>query len=175
MQSRHRYRALQAVEPKWEVSVVLAEPHCGQCTTSALAERAANCTTLALPDGALAQACGGAMPYARSLLRPSSLIQSVVHAGDSTVRTAAATTSRSCPSTASRSDASKDRIRPRNRVPVNYRSCATRSNSHCNRRTGRDCKSCGLSYTACATARTVTTTPTTTGHHKVFDGRRRSG
>ena len=29
------------------------------------------------------------MPYSRSLLRPSSLIQSVVQAGDSTVRTLA--------------------------------------------------------------------------------------
>jgi hypothetical protein len=32
-------------------------------------------------------ACGGATPYSCSLRRPSSLIQSVVQAGDSTVRT----------------------------------------------------------------------------------------
>ena len=36
---------------------------------------------------ARAAACGGAMPYSLSLRRPSSLIQSVVQAGDSTVRT----------------------------------------------------------------------------------------
>src|SRR5574343_143867 len=89
MQSRHRYRALQAVEPKWEVSVVLADPHCGQCTTSALAERAANFTTLAPPGGSLAQACGGAMPYARSFSRAASVLQSVVQAGASCVTTRA--------------------------------------------------------------------------------------
>ena len=46
------------MDPKCDVSVVLPEPHCGQCTTSALAPRAANCTTLAEPDAALAQAKG---------------------------------------------------------------------------------------------------------------------
>ena len=34
MQSRHRYSALQAVEPKCEISVVLVEPHWGQGTTA---------------------------------------------------------------------------------------------------------------------------------------------
>ena len=37
--------------------------------------------------GAVLAACGGAMPYSLSFCRPCSLIQSVVQAGDSTVRT----------------------------------------------------------------------------------------
>ena len=34
MQSKQRYMALQAVEPKRDTSVVLLELHCGQATSS---------------------------------------------------------------------------------------------------------------------------------------------
>ena len=34
MQSKQRYMALQAVEPKRDTSVVLLESHCGQATSS---------------------------------------------------------------------------------------------------------------------------------------------
>ncbi len=41
----------------------------------------------ATPDDATAP--GGAIPYSRSLRRPSALIQSVLHGGASTIRTSA--------------------------------------------------------------------------------------
>ena len=55
---------------------VFAEPQFGHSTTSA-------------PNRARRPPprCGGATPYSRSLRRPSSVIQSVVQAGFSTVRT----------------------------------------------------------------------------------------
>jgi hypothetical protein len=51
---------LQAVEPKCEVSVVLAEPHCGQATGAGAAARMKRTTLLARRRVSLA--CGGAMP-----------------------------------------------------------------------------------------------------------------
>ena len=63
MQSRHRYRALQAVEPKCEVSVVFCEPHWGQGTTSDAAALAEKRTTLETsPVLPWLPHCGGAMP-----------------------------------------------------------------------------------------------------------------
>ena len=69
----HTQSDLQAVEPKWLDSRVSWLPHCGQRGAMAI-------------DTGAAESCrpGGAMPYSWSLTRASSLIQSVVHGGDST-------------------------------------------------------------------------------------------
>ena len=75
-QATQRYSALQAVEPKADRRSVFVLPQRGHAT--ACARR---------PGGSAAPAApprlplGGAMPYSRSLRRPSSLIQSVVQAG----------------------------------------------------------------------------------------------
>ena len=61
MQSRQRYCALQAVEPKWEISVVLDEPHRGQGTSVAEGDLRAKRTTSEPPAGAWLAHCGGAM------------------------------------------------------------------------------------------------------------------
>ena len=53
--------ALQAVEPKGEVSVVWVEPHCGQGTVSRCRAWRENFSTL-VPAFALLPHCGGAMP-----------------------------------------------------------------------------------------------------------------
>jgi hypothetical protein len=59
MQARQVYMALQAVEPKCEVSVVLSEPHCGQDTLNG-EDGFIHCTRLcSLFNGLL---CGGAIP-----------------------------------------------------------------------------------------------------------------
>src|SRR5229473_8217336 len=71
-----RHSALHEVEPNSDSTSVSPEPHCGHATCST-----PNSARRELP------ASGGAMPYSRSLRRPSSLTQSVVQAGDSTVRT----------------------------------------------------------------------------------------
>src|SRR5438552_15794232 len=73
LQSRQRCSALHGVEPKRLISSVFEEPQRGHCAASSRR------LCLAAPFG------GGAMPYACSFSRPSSLIQSVVHGGDSTV------------------------------------------------------------------------------------------
>src|SRR5690606_13085135 len=73
--SSHEYSALQLVDPNRDNSRVFNEPHCGHFTDSA--NRTGPAATAALPVGA-------AMPYSASLRLPSSDIQSVVHAGDST-------------------------------------------------------------------------------------------
>ena len=77
-QDRQVHSALQGVEPKWLISRVSGEPQCGQRTENA---------SITGPSVACAAGPGGAIPYSRSLRRPLSLIQSVVHAGASTVRT----------------------------------------------------------------------------------------
>ena len=78
--------ALQAVEPKCEVSVVLPEPHCGQATFDN-EEGFIHCTRLcSLWDDLL---CGGAMPYASNLALASVVIQSLDQAGDKHVITLA--------------------------------------------------------------------------------------
>lgn len=61
MQSRQRYSALQAVEPKCEISVVLLEPHCGQSTASRTASplRGAKATTCTPAAAAQALFTGG--------------------------------------------------------------------------------------------------------------------
>lgn len=46
MQSKQRYMALQAVEPKRDTSVVLLELHCGQATSSVREVLRLKCTTL---------------------------------------------------------------------------------------------------------------------------------
>ena len=86
--SRHalqRRRALQAVEPKWAISVVSVDAAVwarDDVTAQGHGDRAVR---LARGTGP-----GGAIPNRCSAARPSSLIQSVVHAGDSCVRTSAA-------------------------------------------------------------------------------------
>ena len=54
MQFRQRYKALQAVEPKCEISVVLSDPHCGQATLSTWPRlaRVAKVIAFALSDAA---------------------------------------------------------------------------------------------------------------------------
>jgi hypothetical protein len=97
-QPRHRHIALHDVEPKRVSSSVSAEPHCGHATCST-GRRPSGTST-----GPSARDAGGAIPYASSLRRPSSVIQSVVQAGDSTVRSS--TSSHPCRARAARTSAS---------------------------------------------------------------------
>src|SRR5690606_13835065 len=71
----HRYRALQGVEPNSLTRVVSRDPQRGQAMLSS--DRSSRL-------GLETDCAGGAMPYSRSLRRPSSVIQSLVHGGDST-------------------------------------------------------------------------------------------
>ena len=77
-QARHSYSALHEVEPKRETSRVSSESQRGQRTLSA---------SRIGPVGTAARPLGGAISYSRSFRLPSSDIQSVVQAGDSTSRT----------------------------------------------------------------------------------------
>src|SRR5690606_8924834 len=70
----------QLVDPNRDASRVSSEPHCGHFT---------DIVNLIGPDAAAARPVGGAIPYASSLRLPSSDIQSVDHAGDSTNSTRA--------------------------------------------------------------------------------------
>ena len=68
---------MHGVEPNRLISRVSVDPHRGHRTDSGI-------ETGPAPGR---RAGGGAMPYSRSFRFPSSLIQSVVQAGESTVRT----------------------------------------------------------------------------------------
>src|SRR6516162_9973692 len=74
---RQVHSDLHGVEPKRLISRVSVEPQRGQRAESA---------SRTGPAGRAAGP-GGAIPNSRSLVRPAWLIQSVVHGGDSTVRT----------------------------------------------------------------------------------------
>src|SRR5690242_21638517 len=80
-QLSQRNSALHAVAPNAAVRVVSAEPQRGQATGS---HRVRVSGTGPERAGA---AWGGAIPAADSLLRPSAVIQSLLQAGASTVRT----------------------------------------------------------------------------------------
>lgn len=68
MQSLHWYKALHAVDPNWLNNFVSADLHCGHI--GGVSE--------ITPD-----IFGGAIPYLFSFIFPASVIQSVVHAGES--------------------------------------------------------------------------------------------
>src|SRR5690606_22347604 len=74
--SRHAYSALHEVEPNRDTSWVRSDPQRGHLTARVTPIGPA----AAVPDG-------GAMPNSVSLRRPTSLIQSVVHGGESTSST----------------------------------------------------------------------------------------
>jgi len=74
-QSQHLYDALQAVEPNSLTTAVFSESHRGQ----AIPRWPCNNSRL------LAPCSGGAIPYSLSFVLPSSLIQSVVQGGESTL------------------------------------------------------------------------------------------
>ena len=74
----------QAVAPKYDTRPVSADPQCGQCTWRLGRLRVSGTGPPARRCGALP---GGAIPALASLRRPAVLIQSVVQAGASTVRT----------------------------------------------------------------------------------------
>jgi hypothetical protein len=88
-----RQSALHGVEPKREISSVLLEP-----------QRGHSASVWFFSDAASAPLGGGAMPYARSFSRPSSLIQSVDQGGESVV--AIATSPKPFASSAARIDCS---------------------------------------------------------------------
>src|SRR5512139_650397 len=75
-QALHTHNDLQAVDPNRLNSRVSGDPHSGQ--------RIDRVSGTGAPGS---RAVGGATPYSSSLRRPSSLIQSVVHAGESTSST----------------------------------------------------------------------------------------
>src|SRR6202012_4250412 len=79
-QLSHRNSALHAVAPNAAVCVVSAEPQRGQATGSRRGRGGGT-----RPERA--GAGGGAMPAADSLRRPSAVIQSLLQAGASAVRT----------------------------------------------------------------------------------------
>src|SRR5512144_2225028 len=72
-QALQTHSDLHAVDPKRESSRVSGDPHWGQ--------RSERVSGTGAPG---ARGSGGATPYSTSLRRPSSLIQSVVHAGERT-------------------------------------------------------------------------------------------
>ncbi len=76
-QASHRHSDLQGVEPNSEINEVSDDPHLGHVISCDPNSKAR------FP----AAFVGGAMPYARSLRRPSSLMSSVLHAGERTVST----------------------------------------------------------------------------------------
>src|SRR5262245_46842302 len=81
-QAVHRQSDLHAVEPKRDSSSVEGEPQRGQRT-----DKRSGTTPGRPPKPPGPAGPGGAMPAAASRSRPDGLIMSVVHAGDSTVRT----------------------------------------------------------------------------------------
>src|SRR5689334_6724359 len=80
-QARHLYSALHAVDPYADSRSVLLLSQRGHGSASVLRRKriGAPCSAATGP--------GGAMPYSRSLRRPSALIQSVVQAGARCSRT----------------------------------------------------------------------------------------
>src|SRR5476651_2609007 len=80
-----RYSALHAVEPNWARRSVCDEPQRGQAglsTTRGTKRMGRSCGACSFEPQL---PIGGAMPYCLSLSRAASVIQSVVHAGASTV------------------------------------------------------------------------------------------